>query len=99
MFRIYWKKIPLELMAWIAGLVILMSIHPAEAHFSICPLAWIGLDFCPGCGLGKSVGYLFRGEVVESFKAHPLGMPAVAILIHRIYQLIKINNQLYGTNH
>lgn len=89
------KKILLpyfELCTWITGLLFLALMNPAETHhFSICIFKWIGLSFCPGCGLGHSVSWLFHGNLAQSLQAHPLGIFALAVLLFRIYTLIKNN--------
>ena len=94
------SRVPLEAAIWFTGLVMLAMLDPhGHSHFTICPLANAGLDFCPGCGLGKSITLLLHGMPVASFKAHPLGFFAVAVLIHRIYSLTKTTLIYYGKNH
>jgi hypothetical protein len=93
---IAFKNAPWEAMIWITGLTVLAVLPAGEAHFSICPFDAAGLDFCPGCGLGRSIGYLFRGDIKQSFGAHPLGVFAVIILTSRIIQLAKLYHKSYG---
>jgi hypothetical protein len=63
-----WVKQNNELMAWIIALFVPFFIDPrADSHFSICFFKWIGIDWCPGCGLGKSIAFLYRGEWRLSF--------------------------------
>jgi uncharacterized membrane protein len=85
-----------ELVVWVAALLILAAINPAsETHYSLCVFKWAGFSFCPGCGLGHSISWLFHGDIEQSFHAHPLGIFAVAVLLYRIFFLLKINiNQL-----
>jgi hypothetical protein len=79
-----------ELTFWIVALICLAFTNPAgQGHFSLCPLKRIGVTWCPGCGLGHSISYLFHGELKNSFEAHWLGIPAVLLLLHRIYTLIQ----------
>ncbi len=78
------------------GLLVLASLNPVDNHVSICPLNNLGWEFCPGCGLGRAITLLFHGELVESVKAHPLGIFAVCILVYRIYQLTKTHVHAYG---
>ena len=81
-----------EAAIWIGGLFFLAFINnPADVHFTICPLANLGLEICPGCGLGNSISFLFRGDLFGSFNSHPLGLLAVIILLTRIIHLIKFN--------
>ncbi|TWR30054.1 DUF2752 domain-containing protein [Mucilaginibacter pallidiroseus] len=84
-----------EITIWIVALCCLAFTNPAEqGHYSLCPFNRFGFSWCPGCGLGHSIAYLFRGDFANSFKAHWLGMPVVAVLLFRIYTLIRFNNRL-----
>src|SRR5687767_7381344 len=78
-----------ELIFWIASLIWLAIIEPAADHFSLCIFKWLGIHFCPWCGLGHSISYLFHGNIAASFSSHPLGIFAVAVIIFRIYKLLK----------
>ncbi|WP_235208330.1 DUF2752 domain-containing protein [Saccharicrinis fermentans] len=69
----------------------------AHAHYSLCLIKNSGLDFCPGCGLGHSLGFLFRGEIANSFHSHPLGIFALIILTYRIFQIFKNNHKNANT--
>ena len=87
-------RIPIELIFWITALVVLASAKVDEpnaaAHFSLCPLANLGLDWCPGCGIGRSITALFNGNLGLSFQLHWFGLPALAILLYRISILIRL---------
>jgi hypothetical protein len=77
-----------ELIFWIAALTSLAITNPyAPAHFSLCPLKLLKMSWCPGCGLGHAISFLFHGNISSSFKAHWLGIPATAIILHRIFVL------------
>jgi hypothetical protein len=78
-----------EVVVWITALLLLAFMSPTDAHASLCPFSASGITFCPGCGLGHSISWLFRGNVDESFHAHPLGWLAVLILTWRIFTLIR----------
>ena len=91
------KLIGLEAAIWILGLVFLVFINdPQSIHFTVCPFANLGIDFCPGCGLGNSISYLFRGDLSASFHAHPLGIFALIIITMRIITIIKNNRRMYA---
>ena len=82
------KNLRLELIFWIAALIALATNNPIDHHFTLCPLAILGFEvWCPGCGLGRSISYLFQGEFALSVHQHWLGIPAVGIIFYRIYQL------------
>jgi hypothetical protein len=76
-----WQK--KEALIWLGALIFLAFSNPDTHHYSFCPLDNLGFSYCPGCGLGRSVGYLFRLDFESSFLSHPLGIPAVALLIYR----------------
>jgi hypothetical protein len=83
----------LEAFIWIAAIVALALTSPVEACYSLCPFHNLGFDWCPGCGLGHAISWLFRGNFVNSFEAHPLGIPAVLILTIRIFNIFRKNRQ------
>lgn len=92
-----WSLIGFEASVWILGLVYLLLIHiPGESHFTICPLSNLGFEFCPGCGLGNSISYIFRGDFITSFHSHPLGIFALLIISFRIINIIKNNRRRYA---
>ncbi|NWJ50509.1 MAG: DUF2752 domain-containing protein [Bacteroidetes bacterium] len=87
----FFKIINIELIFWICALILLAFTNPNEHHFTLCPFSNLGFKYCPGCGIGRSIAYLFRGDIIHSFQMHPLGIFALAVIDFRIYQII--NNQ------
>jgi len=80
-----------ELLFWLAALTALAFTDPGSAsHFSLCPLKASGITWCPGCGLGHSISWLFHGNIVRSWHAHWLGIPALFIIMYRIYVLLRL---------
>lgn len=93
----FWGVIGLEALCWLTGLAYLLLIHsPGETHFTICPLFNLGFEFCPGCGLGNSISYIFQGDFIASFHSHPLGIVALVIITLRIFTIIKNNWRRYA---
>ena len=91
------KVVGVEALFWMAAIIFLALIEPAEStHFTICPFSAIGIDFCPGCGLGRSVSYFLHGDFSTSLAVHPLGIFALIVLTTRVISLIKINWSNYG---
>lgn len=72
-----------------AGLVLLALMSPENAGTSLCFFDWVGIDFCPGKGLGHSISYTFRGDFGAAFQAHLAGPASVIILSGRIIYLWK----------
>ncbi|WP_199137919.1 DUF2752 domain-containing protein [Pedobacter sp. ASV12] len=85
----YIRSFPVELLFWVLALVLLATANPHEHHFSLCPLANLGITWCPGCGLGRSITALFHGDVNASLAQHWFGIPALLLIGYRIYQLSK----------
>ncbi len=85
----YQKAFIVELSFWVLALALLATANPSAHHFTLCPLANLGIDWCPGCGLGRSITAIFNGDFKSSFQQHWFGIPALLIIIYRIYQLGK----------
>lgn len=95
------KHIPLELYFWITALVLLALANPNEHHFSLCPLANLGIEWCPGCGLGRSITAIFHGELKQSLSFHWFGIPALLLIVYRmitLFSLTKNNIRRFNLN-
>lgn len=86
------QRFPLEAIVWMCSLALLLIFEPSGNHYSFCLFSNIGLTFCPGCGLGHAISYLFHGDLVASFNSHPMAIPVVAVLGYRIITLVYQNN-------
>ena len=94
------KRIPFEALCWFTGLLLLALFSTeSNSHFTLCPLKNSGFNFCPGCGLGRSISLLFHGEFLASLDTHPLGIFALIILSFRIINLTKNYFQNYGKSY
>ncbi|MGC8864831.1 MAG: DUF2752 domain-containing protein [Bacteroidales bacterium] len=83
-----------EAWLWLAVLLSMALSHPSIGpHFTLCPLAHLGVQNCPGCGLGRSIMLALNGHMAESICMHPLGLLAIALLSLRIYELLFSNPQ------
>ena len=89
-----WRQLPLELIFWIAALVLLgwnaSTDMGTQAHFTVCPLANLGFSWCPGCGIGRAIGHLLNGHIEKSIAQHWFGIPALMIISYRIIGLIRM---------
>jgi hypothetical protein len=98
--KIQFRNIPFEAIIWFAALLSLaitnVDSHP---HFTLCPLALAGFDWCPGCGLGRSISLFFHGKLSDSFAMHPLGVFAAFVLSVRIVKLSRQFIKDYGKGH
>jgi hypothetical protein len=84
------RRINLEALVWIVGLLFLAFTHPdSSSHSSLCIFKNMGFKYCPGCGLGHSISYFLHGDVTRSLQTHPLGIFATVILVSRIFSLLK----------
>jgi hypothetical protein len=89
----YMKRAPVELLVWLFGLTALYFMDPGGP--SLCLLKRAGIPWCPGCGLGHSIHHLLHGHWEASFRSHPLGFFAVAVLGSRIINLGKQRLQAF----
>lgn len=87
--RYQFKYSHLEGWFWIVAIALLALTNPMDhSHFSLCLFKNLGWGFCPGCGLGHAIAFVFRGELKQSFQTHPLAIPAIIILLHRSYTIL-----------
>lgn len=90
------RHIPLEALIWTAGLIALYLIDPASpGKPDLCLVHRLGLGSCPGCGLGAAIHHLLHGRLSGSWMSHPLGIPALAVLLLRIYNLVRETTRAY----
>ncbi len=89
----------LEMFIWSFSLIFLAFINPElSGVFSICPLHHLGFEYCPGCGLGRSVSYFLHLNVAASVQTHILGIPATIIIVHRLIVLITRRTRQYHSH-
>lgn len=63
-----------------------------EKEQSLCPSKMLTGFPCPGCGITKSLVYLYEGDLLKSIAFHLFG-PVVLVL--SVYFLIKLSLELY----
>lgn len=94
------RSVPLEAYIWILALIGLGIFGPSmEGHVTFCIPTLLGFDGCWGCGIGRSIGHALHGDFVRSWNAHPLGMPAIVILLIRIVTLLRSTPTFAGGSH
>ena len=77
-----------EAAIWAAALMVLALGNPnSEFHFTIFWPFYVWGIKSPGFGLGHSISYLLRGDVISAIESHILGIPAVAIILWRVATL------------
>ena len=54
------------------AVVLLASFSPSDDGPTICPFALCTGTACPGCGMTRAAGHLFRGNIAEAVGYHPL---------------------------
>lgn len=87
----YYFFLHFEWIALISGLLLMAFLNPFSQAPSICPIDRMGFDFCPGCGLGKSIAFAARGNLSASFQSHPLGLLAIVAIVARIGSIFHRN--------
>lgn len=82
-----------EALCWSISLLALFFL-PETKGTSLCLFSAMGIDICPGCGIGHSMHYALRLQFRESLQQHPLGIFAIMIIFNRVRALLfseKIN--------
>ena len=78
-----------EAIIWIVALVYLLLVNPYQTqHYSFCVFKLAGFNHCPGCGLGRSIAFIYHGDFLNSIKSHPLGIFALSMILYRIVTLL-----------
>ena len=95
--KIFLKAFPLEGYTWLSALLILAIVNMESAHFTLCPFNNLGIGFCPGCGLGRSIHHFIRLDFTGSFNVHPFGGVAFLVLLYRIFLLAKNSMRQFKT--
>lgn len=84
-------RIPYDLFVWIVSLSLVAFIPlDTDLHSTWCPLDRLGFDWCPGCGLGRSMKYLMVGDWEHGWEMHPLGGFALVVIGLRIGEIIRM---------
>lgn len=84
-----------EQFCWIAALLLLFLMKEEAGTPSLCFFRWLGIQSCPGCGIGHAIRDALHLQLTSSFHHHPLGIPAVIIILNRIKQL-SFTQKLYS---
>lgn len=96
----YYFFLHFEWIVLLTGFLLVIFMDPFADAASFCPIDRLGFEFCPGCGLGKSVALAARGHLSASLQSHPLGFLAVAVIIGRIGSIFRRNyNLIKEKNH
>ncbi len=82
----YWQQY-FELLFWASALLLLFFMRVNTEAPTLCIFRWLGINQCPGCGLGHSINAVLHLHFSASFKYHPMGIFAVIIILNRIKQL------------
>lgn len=62
-----------------AALAVQAAWKTTPSGFTLCPFKLITGHDCPGCGMGHAVVFGMRGDWAASMRAHPLGLPLLAV--------------------
>lgn len=79
----------LEWVVLLTGLVLMAFLNPYSTETSWCLIDLLGFSYCPGAGLGHSIAFLFRGEIINSLEANLMGPIAVVVLSLRVINIWK----------
>lgn len=74
-----------EAICW-SSAILIISLASMDGP-SLCFFKLAGIPFCPGCGLAHAMQEAIYLNFRDSLSHHPMGLPAVLILLYRIYIL------------
>ncbi|MFU8858967.1 MAG: DUF2752 domain-containing protein [Cyclonatronaceae bacterium] len=84
---------------WTVALIALWFTYPAgDEGITLCIFHHIGITWCPGCGIGRSMAHLMHGNVAASLQAHWFGIPALMIIGYRIISVNLASNANHGSH-
>jgi len=95
----YYFFLHFEWIVFLTGLLLMILLDPLSQTASICPIDSLGFEFCPGCGLGKSIAFAVRGNLTASLQSHPLGIVAIFIILGRIGSIFRRNYKIIKENY
>jgi hypothetical protein len=56
----------------------------ASSDYSFCLFRLVGIDSCPGCGIGHAIHYVLHLDLEKSMEANFMGIPATAAILFTI---------------
>lgn len=87
----------LELLFWIAALLVLFFLPVQTTENSLCVFRFLGFRHCPGCGIGHAIHDALHFQLRSSFRQHPFGIPGTLIIFIRIKKLLLNPKTAYET--
>jgi len=71
----------------VAPYLIMLSDSHIESSQSLCPFKMLTGFPCPGCGITKSIIFLYKGDIVKSLSYHIFGPFVILFCIVSIFVL------------
>ena len=93
-----WRRKWLEPAIWLIALLALFFMSPKDSLPSLCVFKFLGVNGCPGCGIGHAIHHALHLQFYKSFEAHLFGMPALIIILNRIKNLSFKKSPFYEYN-
>ena len=78
----------LQALSWTMVLAVLFFMDRSSTSGSLCLFQFLGLQNCPGCGMGHSISEALHFNFSKSMEAHIMGLPATVFLILFIIRTI-----------
>lgn len=87
------RWLDLGLLVLVTGGVLALAIPALTRFVPPCPIHALTGLYCPGCGSGRAVMALLRGDVMAAFGYNPLAMVA---LLPTAYALASVTLEAFG---
>ncbi len=71
---------------WTCALIVLFFMNSSSSGDSVCTFRFIGIDSCPGCGLGHAIHDALHFNFIRSWQHHVLGIPVIIAILIQIFK-------------
>lgn len=76
----------LEQVIWTFALTVVFFMDVSSSGTSLCVFKFLGINSCPGCGLGHSVYYALHLDFYSSFQHHAMGPLVTLAILNQIFK-------------
>lgn len=82
-----WQGILIAMLTIIVPYLIMLSDSHIETSQSLCPFKLLTGLPCPGCGITKSIIFLYKGDIMKSLTYHIFGPLVILFCVVSVFVL------------
>ena len=83
-----WQGIVIAILTIIVPYLIMLSDSHIETSQSLCPFKLLTGLPCPGCGITKSIIFLYKGDIIKSLTYHIFGPLVILFCVVSVFVLM-----------